>query len=245
MLYSIMSCSNRAEVEVLARSHQLIDALFHLGGRERHDGPDDDGPADWRRGRRRERWPRADAGHAGGAERPARDRRAAGPQRGQLGLPRPGGTHGSGARRAVVEPRGAYGENPRRRASSAAPSRRIALAHTALIMANEDSCTVNWGGGDMRVALPRRARWHCAPPCTAHGPCVRVRCTQASLALLLIATGKFTRRLSPLLPPTILLRLQVWVLDKAGKNAKAAAVVRPAREHPRPQASTACARRDA
>ena len=50
--------------------------------------------------------------------------------------------------------------------------------------------------------------------------------TQASLALLLIATGKFTRPLSPLLPPSVLLRLQGWVLDKAGKNDKAAMVVR-------------------
>ena len=49
---------------------------------------------------------------------------------------------------------------------------------------------------------------------------------EAALALLLIATAKFTRPLSPLLPLTSLLRLQQWVLDRAGKNSKAAAVVR-------------------
>ena len=49
---------------------------------------------------------------------------------------------------------------------------------------------------------------------------------EASLALLLIATAKFTRPLSPLLPPSILLRLQQWVLDRTGKNGQAAAVVR-------------------
>lgn len=45
---------------------------------------------------------------------------------------------------------------------------------------------------------------------------------------MLIATGKFSRPLTPLLPPDVLLRLQTWVLDKAGKNAKAAVVVRAA-----------------
>ena len=48
---------------------------------------------------------------------------------------------------------------------------------------------------------------------------------EISLALLLIATAKFTRPLSPLLPVAILTRLQAWVLDRQGKNAKAAAVV--------------------
>merc|ERR1719326_189583 len=48
---------------------------------------------------------------------------------------------------------------------------------------------------------------------------------EASLALLLIATAKFSRPLSPLLPPPVLWRLQSWVLDRAGKNDKAAAIV--------------------
>lgn len=48
---------------------------------------------------------------------------------------------------------------------------------------------------------------------------------EISLALLLIATGKFSKPLTPLLPIAVLIRLQVWVLDRAGKNAKAAAVV--------------------
>lgn len=48
---------------------------------------------------------------------------------------------------------------------------------------------------------------------------------QASLALLLIATSKFKRPLKPLLPPPMLIRLQQWVLDRAGKNDKAAAIV--------------------
>ena len=49
---------------------------------------------------------------------------------------------------------------------------------------------------------------------------------QASLALLLISTAKFTKPLHPLLPPALLLRLQLWVLDKVGKNDKAAMLVR-------------------
>jgi hypothetical protein len=56
---------------------------------------------------------------------------------------------------------------------------------------------------------------------------VLVASREASLALLLIATAKFTRPLGPLLPTAILKRLQQWVLDRAGKNDKAAAVVRP------------------
>ena len=60
---------------------------------------------------------------------------------------------------------------------------------------------------------------------------------EAALALLLIATGKFTRPLSPLLPPATLLRLQHWVLDRTGKNGKAAAVVR---RHPPPACPGRC-----
>jgi len=48
---------------------------------------------------------------------------------------------------------------------------------------------------------------------------------EMSLALLLIATTKFTKPLHPILTPTLLHRLQFWVLDKHGKNDKAAAVV--------------------
>ena len=48
---------------------------------------------------------------------------------------------------------------------------------------------------------------------------------QASMALLFIATCKFSRPLAPVLPPAILLRLQSWMLDKSGKNHKAAHVV--------------------
>ncbi|KAL1511478.1 hypothetical protein AB1Y20_006276 [Prymnesium parvum] len=48
---------------------------------------------------------------------------------------------------------------------------------------------------------------------------------ETSLALLLIATGKFTKPLQPILPPTILVQLEQWVLDKAGRNDKAAAAV--------------------
>ena len=61
---------------------------------------------------------------------------------------------------------------------------------------------------------------------------------EISLALLLIATAKFTRPLSPLLPVAILTRLQAWVLDRQGKNAKAAAVV--AQQHV--ASRSACAR---
>ena len=48
---------------------------------------------------------------------------------------------------------------------------------------------------------------------------------QASLALLLIATSKFSRPLGILLPMEVLLRLQGWVLDRVGKNVKAATIV--------------------
>ena len=48
---------------------------------------------------------------------------------------------------------------------------------------------------------------------------------EAALALVLIATNKFTRPLAPLLPGATLLRLHHWVLDRTGKNSKAAAVV--------------------
>ena len=44
---------------------------------------------------------------------------------------------------------------------------------------------------------------------------------EASLALLLIATAKFSRPLSPLLPLTLLQRLQAWVADPKGKNEAA------------------------
>jgi hypothetical protein len=61
---------------------------------------------------------------------------------------------------------------------------------------------------------------------------------ETALALLLIATGKFTRPLAPLLPTATLLRLQQWVLDRTGKNGKAAAVVSaPARTHTYPCSS--------
>ena len=48
---------------------------------------------------------------------------------------------------------------------------------------------------------------------------------EASLALLLIATAKFSRPLSPLLPLTLLQRLQAWVADPKGKNEAAMNVV--------------------
>ena len=46
-----------------------------------------------------------------------------------------------------------------------------------------------------------------------------------ALALLLIAAGKFSRPLGALLPVAVLARVQAWMLDRAGKNAKAAAII--------------------
>ena len=43
--------------------------------------------------------------------------------------------------------------------------------------------------------------------------------------MLLIATAKFSRPLSPLLPLTLLQRLQAWVADPKGKNEAAMNVV--------------------
>ena len=62
--------------------------------------------------------------------------------------------------------------------------------------------------------------------CTALDHAIDLSNRAIALALLLIATGKFSRPLEPLLTLARLLRLHAWVRDKQGKNNGAMGTVR-------------------